>query len=217
MQKKLFKLIPLSLITLLLLVSSFFFVGCFKNENNAYPANNIPHSNVFKDTANYILNNGEKLDSPDFEAYTIRIFGDANSQTQFFLRYYLNDTTLEIGGGVLDANAPMEFYIALSELEDYSKINHTIGVMLLNAVDFYGKITVPAKQYVNMNTTTMLPNFDTVQGNITEAQQVQLHTKLSSVISQLLSEFSNFYANTIKQNKQFLGATYKYFYLPVIK
>lgn len=224
MLKKSFKWIAFSLISLLLVSFAFVFVGCSNKEdntNNAHPANSIPNSNVFDDIANYIQQNGEKQGTPPFECYSISMFNSAKKQ--FLLQYQEDDHSLRLKGVVSDSNNnTMEFITIIPDLKDneffndYSKVPYTFALTLSNP-KVVAQLNIQAKEYVDMHTTTPLPNFSMVLGSLTKEEKEQLHSQFSKCVAQLLNEFNNFYANTIKKNTQYIGATYKYFHLPVVQ
>ena len=116
--------------------------------------------------------------------------------------------------------------LQLSKDIDYSKTEHTMYIMHSIksttpgvTIDNKDKITVLATKYVDLNTTTKLSDFAVFDqsSRLTDEQKTQVLTQLSPLVSEGLTEFSNYYAKTIKKDNKYLGATYKYFYLPVIE
>lgn len=216
MYKKLHKFIFLPCILLCLLFSSLFFVAC-KNENNNTNSttDSIPDSNVYEDLVNYVKSNSQSDTEGNYPYY---IIGN-NTAPNYIALVYMKEGNLAlftinraIGG----------FRLIFPTISDYSKAQYLITVA--HKFEFESKFTnyhinLPATKYVDMNTTTKLTDIATFVTTppLTEEQKIQMLTQISPIFSQGLTEFSNFYASTIKKDNKYLGATYKYFYLPVIK
>ena len=215
MDKKVFKSISLSLIVLLILGFTFFFVGCKNKANNAPYADSIPDSNVYEDLVEYVKTNKQlELDGN----YAYFIVGDqTNTSTKFIALLYSPAQDLLALFAVDKAIGGCRLIIP--KATDYSKGAYRMTIGYFSESEAVNKnIFLLTKKFIDMNTTTKLT--DIALFNETEPlteEQKQILTHLSPLVSEGLTEFSNFYANTIKKDNRYLGATYKYFYLPVIK
>lgn len=217
MLKKSLKWVTFSLMTLLLVSFAFVFVGCSNkdnNTNNAHPANSIPDANVYEDIADYVLKNGEKQDDGSYFFY---IVGNNTVQKAIFVGY--NPTHNFIGIAAQDKNIG-GFEIYFTKGADYSKTNHEMLVVhpIGDSNWSYNKMNLPATTYVDLNTTTKLTDFSfQYDSSLNKEEEKEFLKKLAPLVTEGLNAFSDFYANIIKQNAQFTGATYKYFYLPVMQ
>ena len=219
MYKKLHKFIFLPCILLCLLFFSLFFVAC-KNENNNTNSTtgSIPDSNVYEDLVNYIKSNSQS----DTEGnYTHFIMGD-NNTTKFIALVYIPTEDTLILFTIDKTIGAFRLILPKASSSDYSKIDHLITVAYKFEFEptFTNRtITLPATKYIDLNTTTKLTDIATfaTTSTLTEEQKIQMLTQISPIFSQGLTEFSNFYASTIKKDNNYLGATYKYFYLPIIQ
>ena len=214
--KKVYYLTLIPIFSLLMLATSFL-VACSSKDKNAHSANTIPNSNVYEEIAQYVQTYGQ-LD--EFGRYLLYIVNDKNATMPAYLGYSPNQNMIAFGAADLNIG---EFDLTFCKNVDYSKNNHKLQAtyFIENAANEthwdYNYITLPATIYIDMHTTAKLPNKFSDYSLLNLVEQSKIIERLTPIVSWGLNTFSNFYANTIKKSSQYLGATYKYFYLPVIK